>query len=158
MNMRVIPGTLLHGIPSMDEFDVQTTVHAEQIRKYRYTFADLDDDEKFYIPINAGELVDKVVARVVTAFSAGTDVIIGDLVDPDGFLTTGVLNPATAGLIADSKADDGAFLHGYLPSAANAVVLTHNADPLTAGVMEVLVFVVNLNDSWRETVSDAVAP
>lgn len=82
---------------------INESVYKKLVRKITYTdivnggtYAD-NDTATFTLPIAAGDIVEYVVVRLITAFndSGGGDelnVEVGDGTDPDGFVTTAALH------------------------------------------------------------------
>lgn len=108
------------------------------------------------IPVYKGERVDNVTARIITAGTASSTVLVGDGADADGYITA----VATDGAADTITAADGALLFaafattpavtgvykpgGKLYSADDSIDLKYGATPPLAGILEIIVEVVQV--------------
>lgn len=106
------------------------------IKKYNFTYADLQTGKKFYIPVPAGSYVLGVIHRVVTAYTGTTPVVdIGDT-DADGFVAAASVETANA--VVNSLGSAAAYGNGkYYP--ATGTIVCDFTDDAVAGASEVLV-------------------
>jgi len=145
---------------------VQSIRYGDVVRAGAYA---TDDTATFTIPVNAGEIVEKVVVKLNTAFAdSGTgdqlNIIVGDGDDADGFVTsaalhttqteityvwnTGLYFVGEAGTTDPVNATNGKL---YLADDTIDIVLDGSAgasidlDLLTAGDVDVIVYGVDTN-------------
>jgi len=109
-------------------------------KRYAFNFADLDASLKAYIPVEAGTWILGVAARISAAFTnSGTQaLVIGDGADPDGYIPTALIIPATVNSHSFSLGGTGAYALGkYYPTTG--MVILDFTDVSTAGTIEVFV-------------------
>ncbi len=107
----------------------------DYVKRYTIRFSDLDATNAFRIPLEAGQTVLAVRLQVESVFDAVT-LTVGDGSDPDGFVVSGVFNPATADAFVNSNlvavASLGAFGTGKHYGANDYLVVTASG-PSTKG-------------------------
>tara|TARA_R110000782_G_scaffold218500_3_gene305897 strand:+ start:982 stop:1482 length:501 start_codon:yes stop_codon:yes gene_type:complete len=141
---------------------VQNIRYGDVVRAGAYA---TDDTATFVIPVKAGEIVDKVVVKLNTAFAdSGTgdqlNVIVGDVTDPNGFIVSAALHTTqteityvynTGAYLNDGTTDNTVNGKLYLADTDLLVVLDGSAgasidlDLLTAGDVDIIVYGVDTN-------------
>ncbi len=108
-------------------------------RKFAYTYADLDSNHKFFIPIDAGTTILHLTHRVTTAFAGGTpSATVGDSGSTTKYLASSDISEVTLNDMADSLTAGSPVEPQYYASA-NYIVVTH-ASGLTDGAGELVVY------------------